>query len=143
MTKAAGWLIDKSAFARLGISEEASEWVDRIELGLVRVASVTVLEVGHSARSGSDWELLVDAAPLSLMPIENATPAIESRAVEVQGILARRGLHRAPSVPDLLIAAMAELAGLVVLHCDKDFQLIADVTGQPLERLRLTDTGAK
>jgi predicted nucleic acid-binding protein len=69
------------------------------------------------------------------MPVENATPAIEARAVEVQGALARRGRHRASSVPDLLVAATAELAGLVVLHCDKDFPLIAEITGQPIEEL--------
>ena len=41
----------------------------------------------------------------------------------------------APSVPDLLVAAIAERAGLVVLHQDKDFELIAQITGQPAERL--------
>jgi predicted nucleic acid-binding protein len=38
-------------------------------------------------------------------------------------------------MPDLLIAATAELIGLTVLHCDKDFDLIATLTGQPLERI--------
>ncbi|MHB8246485.1 MAG: hypothetical protein ACYDGN_14275 [Acidimicrobiales bacterium] len=33
----------------------------------------------------------------------------------------------------LLIAAAAEAAGLVVLHYDRDFELIAEVTGQPVE----------
>lgn len=75
------------------------------------------------------------APPLALTAVENATPASEARAVEIQGVLARQGHHRAPSVPDLLIAATAELAGLVVLHQDKDFSLIAEVTGQPLEEL--------
>jgi predicted nucleic acid-binding protein len=42
-------------------------------------------------------------------------------------------------VPDLLIAATAELAGLTVLHHDKDVDIIADVTGQQLERLRLDE----
>ena len=135
MTTGTGWLIDKSAYARLGASPEAAVWVDRIERGLVRVAVATVLEVGYSARSGGDWGILVTGPPLASMPIENATPAIESRAIQVQGILARQGLHRAPSVPDLLIAATAELAGLVVLHCDKDFDLIADITGQRVEWL--------
>ena len=51
--------------------------------------------------------------------------------------MTRRGHHRAPSVPDLLIAAVAEIAGLTVLHVDKGFELIAEVTGQPVERLRL------
>jgi predicted nucleic acid-binding protein len=51
-------------------------------------------------------------------------------------VLAERGTHRAPSIPDLLIASIAESAGLVVLHDDKDFDLIAEVTGQRVERLR-------
>ena len=50
-------------------------------------------------------------------------------------MLADRGQHRALSVPDLIIAAAAELAGLTVLHLDKDFEVIADITGQPVERL--------
>lgn len=69
------------------------------------------------------------------MPVEYLTPRIEDRAIELQSVLAERGQHGAPSVPDLLIAATAELAELTVLHVDKDFELIADVTGQPVERL--------
>jgi len=72
------------------------------------------------------------------MPVEFLTPAAERRAIEVQMALADQGSHRAPSVPDLLIAAVAERSGLTVLHCDKDFDLIADVTGQSMERLRLS-----
>jgi predicted nucleic acid-binding protein len=71
------------------------------------------------------------------MPVEYMTPAIEDRAVEVLTLLADRGQHRAPSVPDLIIAATAELAGLTVLHVDKDFDVIADVTGQSVERLNV------
>lgn len=56
--------------------------------------------------------------------------------MEVQGLLAVRGQHRAPSIPDLLIAATAEVMDLCVLHLDKDFDLIAGVTGQRVERLR-------
>ena len=67
--------------------------------------------------------------------MEYLTPRIEDRAVELQSVLAERGHHRAPSVPDLLIAATAELAELTVLHVDEVFELIAEVTGQPVERL--------
>jgi predicted nucleic acid-binding protein len=70
------------------------------------------------------------------MPVEYLTPRAEDRAVEVQALLADRGQHRAASIPDLLIAATAELAGLRVLHQDRDFELIAGVTGQPVERLQ-------
>ena len=75
--------------------------------------------------------------PVSAMPVEYLTPAIEDRAVETQLLLAGKGQHRAPSIPDLLIAATAELAGLIVLHLDKDFELIAKLTGQTCERLRI------
>jgi predicted nucleic acid-binding protein len=37
------------------------------------------------------------------------------------------------AIPDLVVAAVAEIAGLKVLHYDHDFDLIADVTGQPME----------
>jgi hypothetical protein len=69
------------------------------------------------------------------MPAEYLTPAIEDRAVEILALLADRGQHRAPSIPDLIIAATAELAGLTILHLDRDFEVIAAVTGQALERL--------
>lgn len=69
------------------------------------------------------------------MPIQYATPVAEDRAVQVLTLLADRGHRRAPSVPDLIIAATAETAGLVVLHDDKDFDLIAEVTGQSVQRL--------
>jgi predicted nucleic acid-binding protein len=131
------WLIDKSALVRLGASPDAGDWADRIERGLVRISTVTRLEVGYSARSGRAARKAMRAAPLAFMPVEYLTPAIEDRAVDVQLLLADRGAHRAASIPDLLVAATAELAGLTVLHLDKDFDLIAATTGQPVERLRL------
>jgi predicted nucleic acid-binding protein len=132
-----GWLVDKSALVRLGHSPDAEAWADRIERGLVRISTVTRLEVGYSARNGQDARSMFARPPLSAMPVEYLTPAIEDRAVEVQLLLAGQGQHRAPSIPDVLVAAVAELAGLTVLHVDKDFDLIADITGQPVERLRM------
>jgi predicted nucleic acid-binding protein len=132
------WLIDKSALVRLAASPDAAEWASRIERGLVRITTVTRLEVGYSARTAADLRAGLRQPPVSAMPVEYLTPVIEGRAVEVQAILGDRGQHRAPSIPDLIIAATAELAGLTVLHMDKDFELIADVTGQPLERLTVS-----
>lgn len=129
------WLVDKSALVRLGASPDAAVWADRIERGLVRITTVTLLEVGYSARSAGLLRQAFSSPPLNSMPVEYLTPAIEDRAIEVQAVLAERGRHRAPSIPDLLIAAVAELAQLTVLHVDKDFELIADVTGQRVERL--------
>ena len=68
------------------------------------------------------------------MPVEYLTPKIEHRALELQSVLAERGQHRA-------IGAGSAHRGdcraveLTVLHVDKEFELIAEITGQPVERL--------
>ncbi len=129
------WLIDKSAIGRLHLTENATEWTERIERGLVHISTVTRLEVGYSARSAADHRTLVSEPPIAPMPVEYLTPRIEDRALELQFVLAEQGQHRAPSIPDLLIAATAELAELTVLHLDKDFELIAQITGQPTQRI--------
>jgi predicted nucleic acid-binding protein len=128
------WLIDKSALNR--INEASEDWLQRIQRGLIRISTVTLLEIGFSTRNGADHRGTLDDPPVSLMPVEPITPAIEARAVEIQMLLADRGQHRAPSIPDLLIAATAELSRLTVLHVDKDFDLIAAITDQPIERLQ-------
>lgn len=130
------WLIDKSALARLALCPDADAWLGRIERGLVRIATVTVLEVGFSARATADLRSGQDRTLLDAMPVEYLTPRVEDRAADVQALLADRGQHRATAIPDLLIAALAELAALRVLHHDRDFDLIAAVTGQPVETLR-------
>jgi predicted nucleic acid-binding protein len=56
------------------------------------------------------------------------------RAEEVQDRLASRG-HRGPRPVDLLIAAIAEVNELSLLHYDRHFDLIVEVTGQAAEWL--------
>lgn len=131
------WLIDKSALVRLSAAVDAEEWARRIERGLIRISTLTRLEVGYSARSATDHRQLLGEPPISSMPVEYLTPKIEDRALELQFALAERGHHRAASVPDLLIAATAELAELTVLHMAKDFDLIAEITDQRLELLEV------
>lgn len=131
------WLIDKSAYTRLPESPDAQVWVERIDRGMVRISTVTRLEIGYSFRTAVQARCESVSPPLTLMPVEYLTPATEDRAVEVQLLLADRGQHRAPSIPDLLVAATAEVSNLTVLAADKDFELIAQITGQPVEQLRL------
>ena len=56
--------------------------------------------------------------------------AVLDRAFEVLGKLADTGLHRSVKIGDLIIAATAEHAELVVLHYDRDFERIAGITRQ-------------
>lgn len=136
------WLIDKSALVRLAHSEDADLWANRIQRGLVHISNVTRLEIGYSAQSGEVARREFRESPLAAMPVEYLTPKIEDRALEVQILLADRGQHRGPSIPDLIIAATAELSGLTVLHVDKDFDTITAITAQPTTRLAFTSTAS-
>ncbi len=64
------------------------------------------------------------------MPRVVVDDAAVSRALGVQAMLAERSQHRAVPLPDLLVAACAEQAGLTVLHYDADFDRIAQLTNQ-------------
>jgi predicted nucleic acid-binding protein len=128
----ATWLIDKSVLARLAKPEVRQVMLPRLQAGRVAVSIVTELEVGFSARSTSDHQTMRRTLLDYLVPVF-VTPRAEQRAREVQVDLLRRGQHRAVSIPDLLVAAVAEVERLSVLHYDADFELVAAVTGQQVE----------
>jgi predicted nucleic acid-binding protein len=128
----ATWLIDKSVLARLSKPEVRQVMLPRLQAGRVAVTIVTELEVGFSARSGSDYDVMRRTMLDHLIPVF-VTPRAEQRAREVQVELIRRGQHRAVSIPDLLVAAVAEIERLSVLHYDAAFELVASITGQPAE----------
>lgn len=66
-------------------------------------------------------------------PLVPITQADFERALAVMTELARRNLHRSVNTIDLVVAAVAERAGLAVLHYDADYDHVAAVTGQPME----------
>jgi hypothetical protein len=68
-------------------------------------------------------------ADLSVFELVETTSDHMQRARQVHRLLASRS-QRGRKVPDLLIAAAAEQAGLTLLHYDNGFELIASVTGQ-------------
>lgn len=93
-------------------------------------AGVSDLEIGFSARNASEWDQMVGA--LGAFALVETTAEHFRRARQVQRLLASRS-QRGRKIPDLLVAAAAEDRGLVVLHYDSDFDLIAAATGQPCE----------
>ena len=124
------YLADKSALARMTHAGVAERLAPLILGGQVATCAVIDLEVLYSARSLGDYEeILVERGALPTLPL---TETVASRALDVQHLLARRGQHRVP-VPDLLIAATAEVTGVSVIHYDADYDRIAQVTGQPAE----------
>ena len=73
----APWLIDKSAYVRLGDSPELDTWSTRISRGLVHIAGVTQLEIGYSMRSAEHARIEFSSAPVSFMLVEHLTAGIE------------------------------------------------------------------
>ena len=55
------------------------------------------------------------------------------RAVDVHAKLAEKDWHRDFRLPALVTAATAEIHGVSLLHYDRDFVRIAEITGQPHE----------
>ena len=101
------------------------------ESGTLATTPVVDLELGYSARNLAEFDS-VDADRRALYQELPLTRAVTDRARQVQRELVRAGQHRGPGVPDLLIAATAEVYGAVVVHYDRDLDAIAAVTSQPM-----------
>jgi predicted nucleic acid-binding protein len=125
------YVADKSALARAHLPSVAARLEPLFLNGEIATCGIVDLELLFSARSAKDY-LAILADRGSLPRAEVGEGGIE-RAIDVQTALARKGQYRGVTIPDLLIAAAAEAAGLCVLHYDADFDLVAEVTGQPVE----------
>lgn len=129
------WLIDKSALWKLPRSPDYSMWLDRINRGQVWSSLPTRLEVAVSAREPDHWATLQRDLLAPLLEA-HTTPRSEAVAMEIISVLVRARLHRAVSLPDVMIASIAAVDRLTVLHDGRDFDHIRDVYGAPAaERL--------
>jgi predicted nucleic acid-binding protein len=124
-------MVDKSALARMTQDGVRARLAPIIEGGLAATCGIIELEVLFSAKNHAEHQAaqIRRALAYTRIPIDDAAL---NRAIEVQGLLARKGQHRLP-IPDLIIAAAAERSNLIVLHYDADYDLIAKVTGQAAE----------
>jgi predicted nucleic acid-binding protein len=126
------FLADKSALTRRETRPEVREILEPLLLaGEIASCGIVDLELLYSARGRSTYGATAEA--LRGMPRVAVDDAVIERALEVQGMLADRSQHRAVPLPDLLVAACAESAGLAVLHYDADFERIAELTGQRVQ----------
>jgi predicted nucleic acid-binding protein len=125
------YLIDKSALARMSLESVRRRLAPILEAGEAATCAIIDLEMLYSARSRDDYEDIRRRRSLAYHTVPIAQTTLQ-RALAVQAALARIGHHRV-AIPDLMIAAAAEAAGLTVLHYDRDYDVIARVTGQPVE----------
>jgi predicted nucleic acid-binding protein len=128
------YLIDTSGLFRILQDKNRQAWADQLTAGVIATCPVVELEFLYSARSRADrtekrrmLEAVFGWVPMSEGACE--------RADEVQQTLTETGRHRSAGPVDLLIAATAERERLIVLCDDRDFEVVASVTGQPVRRV--------
>lgn len=124
-------LVDNSAWARLESPTLAdarrAEIAAMIENGEIAVCAPFLLEAGWSARGATDHDDLL--AGLLRLPYVAIDADVEAAALAAQRDLAHRGQHRSASPSDLLIAACAHINGAGVLHYDRDYDRLVELTG--------------
>jgi predicted nucleic acid-binding protein len=136
-------LLDNSAWARLESASlpdaRGASIADMIENGEIAVCTPFLLEAGWSARSATHHdELLGDLLQLPQLGIG---ADVEQAALAAQRDLAHRGHHRSASPSDLLIAACAHINGAGVLHYDRDYDVLVELTGLAFESEWLAPAG--
>ena len=132
MAAVASYLADTSALARLRHQAVAAVLGPLIEAGLVATCGVIEFELGWATRTAAEFgQLRADRdTGYEWLAIHDED---WRRALDVQATLWRSGQVRAVGFPDLLVAAVAEREGVTVLHYDGDYDLIARITGQPMQ----------
>jgi predicted nucleic acid-binding protein len=132
MAAVATHLADTSALARLGRPAVAAVLGPLTEAGLVATCGVVEFELGWATRTSAEFDQVrADRnAGYEWLAIRDED---WHRAFDVQGTLWRSGRFRAVGFPGLLIAAVAEREHVTLVHYDSDYDLIAGVTGQPMQ----------
>jgi predicted nucleic acid-binding protein len=125
------YLIDTSGLFRILQNELRQAWAEELAAGVIAVCPVVELEFLYSARSLADRLEKKRLLRTVFGWIPMAERAFE-RAEAVQQLMTEVGKHRSAGPVDLLIAATAEQARLTVLCDDRDFDVVASITHQPI-----------
>lgn len=120
------FIADKSVWIRAGHAHLRTQWATALHAGQVATCSIVRIELLYSARDAQGFESLeADLSALRDVPV---TVSVQREAIRAMRELAAGGPlgHRVP-LPDLLIAATAQEAGVGVLHLDRRFDRLAKV----------------
>lgn len=129
-------LADTSAWTNKAKDPEVQRAFDALVAGSeIATCDAVKMELLWSARDHAEFvRRRENLDALARCPIG---PQVWRRAIDVFEQLAARGPlhHRQVQLPDLLVAAAAEAAEIPLCHYDADFDLIAEVTGQPVRAI--------
>ena len=120
-------LLDTSVLTRLRHPSVRAVVEPLAARGEAARAGISDLEIGYSARNDAEWDSRMRSLEVFLL-VETTAQHVR-RARQVERMLAARS-QSGRKIPDLLVAAAAEELEYTILHYDRDFDLIATVTGQ-------------
>lgn len=109
------------------------DWLlSAISTDRVAICEMVALEYLAGARNAADYTAIEES--LRAYRWVHVEPPDWARALDVHRALSRvsPGYQRSVQAADLLIAAAAERAGLTLVHYDRDYDTIAEATGQPV-----------
>jgi predicted nucleic acid-binding protein len=126
------YLADTSVYVLQARSPEVRKRFEALlAAGRLAACQMTTLEYLNNAPDPQGYEVIWGA--MHGHRWMDVTDAAMTRALAVHRELAARSQHRHFRLPDLIIAATAELHGATVLHYDADYDRISAITGQPTE----------
>ena len=136
-------LIDNSAWSLLlsgGIPRpRVNAVVEMLDSDEIATCLPFLLEAGYSAQSAADHEQSIGR--LVTLPSVPIDADVEAAARKAQRELSRVGHHRLPPI-DLMIAACAHEAGAGVLHYDRDYEVLAELTSLRFESVWVAPAGS-
>jgi predicted nucleic acid-binding protein len=119
-------IADPSAWARAGHRDVRESWRAALRAGRIATCSIATLELLRVPRDLD--ELLATEAGLAQLRDIPVSASVQRAAIGALRDLAELGpLHHRVPIPDLLIAAAAQDAGLGVLHYDHHYDRLAEV----------------
>lgn len=119
-------IADTSARVRAGHPAVREQWSVALRSRQIATCSITTLELLYAARNADEiLELEADEATLRDIPI---TVSVQRAAIGALRELSHKcaGYHRV-KLPDALIAAAAQHAGIGVLHYDHHYDRLSEV----------------
>ena len=102
-----------------------------IDAGVVATCAILDIEALQNApNSAAVNRVITDRAGLRRLSMQDE---VWDQVLGTQARLSHAGRRHAVDVVDLVVAAVASHHGATLLHYDRDFDAIAEITGQPTE----------
>jgi predicted nucleic acid-binding protein len=109
------------------------DFEERLLADEIATCPIVVMELLWTTQSQREFEdLRRDLDVLAKVPNNQDS---WDRAMDVWRELVIQGRQRQVKIPDLLVAASADIAGLPICHYDGDFDVIATITSQPVRAI--------